>query len=219
MSMNRKSAWSAACAIGIAALMLTGCAATPALSSSQSGKAAAASAAANPDPEPTGSEKNGAKPGFVDAVDGAPHVDRASQKTAAERLTATPATFTKAANYPGGISLTADDFSRGNVHSQGTGIITGAPYIVFNLSLHNGSKKAVDVGQVVVTLKYGPDATAAAPLYDDVPAKDFSGQIQAGSSQASTYAFLLPKNVTTADLYVDVNGDLLPAHFAGALPQ
>jgi hypothetical protein len=25
--------------------------------------------------------------------------------------------------------------------------------------------------------------------------------------------------VTTADLYVDVNGDLLPAHFAGALPQ
>jgi hypothetical protein len=219
MSMNRKSVWSAGCAIGIAALMLTGCAVAPALSSSQSGKTLAASHAPNPDPEPTGSEKNGAKPGFVDTVNGAPHVDRANQKTAAQRLTAAPTTFNKAANYPGGISLTADNFSRGNVHSQGTGIITGAPYIVFNLSLHNGSKNAVDVSQVVVTLKYGPDATAAAPLYDDVPAKDFSGQIQAGLSQASTYAFLLPKDVTAADLYVDVNGDLLPAHFEGALPQ
>jgi hypothetical protein len=219
MTRNRKSTRTAALAIGIAALMLTGCAATPALSSSQSGKAAAASAAANPDPEPTGSEKNGAKPGFVDTVDGAPRVDRAGQKKAADRLTATRATFAKAAKYPGGISLTADDFSRGNVHSQGTGIITGAPYIVFKLSLHNGSMKAVDVSQVVVTLKYGPDATAAAPLYDDVPAKDFSGQIQARSSETSTYAFLLPKDVTAADLYVDVNGDLLPAHFEGELPQ
>lgn len=219
MTSNRKSVWSAACGIGIAALILTGCAIAPASPSSHSDKTVAASPTVNPDPEPTGSEKNGAKPGFVDTVDGAPHVDRADQKKAADRSTATPAKFTKAADYPDGISLTADDFSRGNVHSQGTGIITGAPYIVFNLSLHNDSKKAVDVSQVVVTLKYGPDATAAAPLYDDVPAKDFSGQIRAGSSQTSTYAFLLPKDVTTADLYVDVNGDLLPAHFEGELPQ
>ena len=105
------------------------------------------------------------------------------------------------------------------MHSQGTGIITGAPYIVFHLSLNNGSTTTVDVSEVVVTLKYGPDATAAAPLYDDVPATDFTGEIRAGSSQTSTYAFLLPKNVTTADLYVDVNGDLLPAHFEGALPR
>lgn len=216
---NRTSARSAVAAIGIAALLLTGCAATPASQSSPSGKTAAASATPNPDPEPIGSEANGAKPGFVDSVKGAPSVDRPGQKPTADRRAAAPATFVKAAVYPGGISLSADNFARGNVRSHGTGIITGAPYIVFNLTLHNGSATAVDVSQVVVTLKYGPDATAAAPLYDDVPATDFSGEIAPKSSQTSTYAFLLPKNVTTADLYVDVNGDLLPAHFEGVLPQ
>jgi hypothetical protein len=174
---------------------------------------------ASPIPEPTSTVPPSAKVGFADTSSGAPKVTRPGEKAKALREGATTVTFSTAASYPDGISITTAKFARGTVSSRGTGVITGAPYLVLKLTLANGSHSTIDVSEVVVTLKYGPKSDAAAPLYDDVAASDFSGSLPAGQSQTATYAFQLPKEINSADLYVDINGSLLPAHFAGTLPH
>ena len=208
---------STAAAVG-AALLLVGCVAVaPSAISAFSKPAGIVNAA--PTPETTSTVPPSPKAGFVDTSPGAPKVKRAGEKAAGDRIGAPTSTFSTPAGYANGISLAPSKFSRGTITSRGTGIITGAPFIVFQLTLQNGSQATVDVSQVVVTLKYGAKDIAAAPLYDDVTAQDFAGSIAAGQSQTATYAFQIPKNVTSANLYVDVNGNLLPAHFDGTLPN
>lgn len=202
----------------VAALILVGCVAVAPVTTDAANKPVGV-ITAHPEPEPTSIVPPSAKTGFVDTSPGAPAVTRTGQKPKSARLGTAPATFGSPAVYPNGISIATASFARGSVTSEGTGIITGAPYIVFEVTLQNGSSTAVDVSQVVVTLKYGAKAEAAAPLYDDVAAADFSGSIAAGKSRTATYAFQLPISVTVADLYVDINGDLLPVHFQGGVPS
>jgi len=202
----------------VAALILAGCVAVAPVTTDTANKPVGV-ITAHPEPEPTSTVPPSAKAGFIDISPGAPAVTRAGQKPKSARLGTAAATFGSTAVYPNGISIATARFARGSVSSKGTGIITGAPYIVFEVTLQNGSSHEVDVSQVVVTLKYGAGAESAAPLYDDVAAADFSGSIAAAESQTATYAFQLPKSVTVADLYVDINGDLLPIHFQGGLPS
>lgn len=202
----------------VAALILAGCVAVAPVTTDTANKPVGV-ITAHPEPEPTSTVPPSAKAGFVDTSPGAPAVTRAGQRPKSARLGAATVTFGSPAAYPNGISIATARFARGSVSSKGTGIITGSPYIVFEVTLQNGSSNAVDVSQVVVTLKYGAKAEAAAPLYDDVAAADFSGSIATGASRTATYAFQLPKSVTVADLYVDINGDLLPVHFQGVVPN
>lgn len=204
--------------ITFVALLLAGCAAVAPTTSDAVSRTVGA-VTASPIPEATSTVPPSAKAGFVDTSSGAPKVTRPGEKVKALRAGAATAAFDTAVVYPDGIAIMTGKFARGVITSKGTGIITGAPYLVLNLTLKNGSRTAVDVSAVVVTLKYGAKSEVAAPLYDDVSATDFFGSIPAGQSQTATYAFQLPKDVKSADLYVDVDGDLLPAHFEGGLPS
>lgn len=204
---------------GVAALvavtLLAGCASTPRLDASpasESGKAA-------PTSEPTTPPPGIPHAAAVTAGTGAPAVHRTGELPDAQKAVAPPAAFSAKASYADGISLSVSGFSRGVIKSHGSGIITGAPYIVFDVSLTNGSAKPLDLSSVVVTLRYGKANTIAAPVYDEVKANDFWGTVKPGASTTADYAFQFPRAESDASLYIDLDGAHKPATFTGSIPE
>lgn len=219
MKKNTTAApWEIVAGVALALTLLVGCSSPAAETASQETSAEAPLSEEEPDRAPTETAKPEAKAAFVDETDGAPQVERPDEVPDENKIPVAPNSFLTAAQYTDGVVLVAGEFSRGTVTSEGRGVITGAPFVVFDLALKNGSDTALDLSAVVVTMKYGPDAVAAAPVYDDVEAKDFSGTVEAGATQTATYAFQVPADVSVTDLYVDVDGTRFPAHFEGELP-
>jgi hypothetical protein len=77
---------------------------------------------------------------------------------------------------------------------------------IFTLKLSNGSAHPIDVSQIVVGVRYGPNAgQVATPVYDDAAA-DFSGTLAPRQSKTARYAFALaqPENASIV-ITVDVD--------------
>lgn len=159
------------------------------------------------------------KVGFASKEHGAPAVKRKGERPANARVKAAESGFTSTVDYGDGVTISTTDFNRGTVTSRGAGVPTGAPFVVFSVTLQNGSAAPLDLSAVVMTLRYGADEAAAAPLYTDVPARDFSGTVAPGAKASAVYAFQLPHNVTDAALYVDIDGSHAPATFTGSIPK
>ncbi|WP_348788988.1 hypothetical protein [Leifsonia sp. NPDC080035] len=199
----------------LAAVLLTGCSGHTKLAGYNGADPSKPAATAEPTPStPPGV----AHPAAVAAGAGAPVVHRAGELPAGKRATSPSAAFSKPAAYTDGVKVSVSGFTRGTISGHGSGIITGAPYIVFRISLANGGSKTLDLSSVVVTLKYAGN-TVAAPVYDEVAVSDFTGTLKAGASRDAAYAFQLPKGTDTATLYVDIDGAHTPATFTGSIPR
>ncbi|KQV07008.1 DUF4352 domain-containing protein [Leifsonia sp. Root112D2] len=202
----------------LCAIVLTGCVSQGEAAPQPSGAAStpyAGHSSSTPIPEPTSTTRADPSVGFNDTGSGAPVIKRTGELSASKRAKAPIANFTTPAVFEDGVAISTSRFSRGTVTSTGTGIVTGAPFIVFTVTLKNGSLKTLDLASVVLTLRYA-DGLVAAPLYTDVPARDFSGTVAPGSTKSAVYAFQVPKPTTKAVLYVDLDGAHTPAEFSGS---
>lgn len=215
--------------LGVTALLLAGCSGnstdamqTPAPGPSASVGTSASAAPADPRPTPEPDESAGPlggpafEPEIVQTADEAPAVLRSD--AAANPVPVQPSTFDGEAVYEDGVVATTSNIRRGTVDDEGIGVVAGAEYIVFTVSVRNGSAEALDLTAVVPTLLYGEDRVSAPPLYRGVEAFDLTGSLEPGASTEAVYAFQLPAGATDPVLYVDLNGSHAPLIFRGDLP-
>lgn len=199
--------------------LLSGCA--PGVSTTgQTLNASEGSAKDDPKPTAEGPAVPPGGPAFVDGAQGAPVVKRDDEKPIGAKSDAGAGSFESApAKYSDGVQVSVGGMRRGVVTATGPGSISGAPYIYMDLKIQNGSDRELAVSNVVVTLRYGKDKTAAAPLYQDAEELDFAGSIKAGDGQTRGYAFMIPKEADAGTLFVDIDGAHKPAVLSGKLPQ
>lgn len=150
-------------------------------------------------------EGNGTEPALLDRG-----------RAASERVSADKAGFGTAARYEDGVEVSTTGFSTGIVDGEGSGVVAGARYVVFTVTVHNGSSSDVDLSAVVPTLQQGE--VAGSPLYDGLDVTDFSGGVTPGATATARYAFQLPGEGNEATLYLDLDGVHAPAVFSGSLP-
>ena len=161
-------------------------------------------------------------PAFVDGSTGAPVVQRGDDPAPSpdERQAVDATPLGSAASFPDGLRVEADQVERGVVTSTGSGVVTGASYVVFSVEVHNGTDASVDLSAVVPTLRHGDDAVASAPLYDDVEVADLSGMLEPGADATARYAFVVPEgDVDGAQLFLDLDAAHAPAVFEGTLAR
>jgi hypothetical protein len=129
-------------------------------------------------------------------------------------------TATKAVRYSDGVVLSVTKVTNGKETGQGPGAFPGRPYTLFTMTLENGSTKALDARQVVVTLTYGTPARLAPPVYTNLmEARDFGTVVKPGADATAAYAFAVPSDEAGAvALIVDLDTTHVPARFTGSLP-
>lgn len=224
--------------LGLLPLLLVACSATP----PDAGATSEPSVSSSPsfaDPQPTpdpeesqgplggpayerdeGTGAQGGQAGGQEVRRGAgeaPVVNRSN--AVANPVRVEPAAFDAEARFADGVTATTSDFSRGTVQGEGQGIVAGAEYVVFTVSLYNGSREELDLSAVIPALMYGgEERTAAAPLYGEVPVADLTGVLKPGESTEGSYAFLIPAAAVRPVLYLDLNGTHQPLVFQGELP-
>lgn len=129
-------------------------------------------------------------------------------------ISADPQPFDEPIEYPDGVSLEVTEIEQGEVTDQGPGVV-GGPTTAFEVVLTNGSKKPVDLNQVVVTAVYGDPGRLAHPVYDP-KSQDFAGRVAPGKVGRARYVFSIPPaqlgNVT---VHVDFDGLHAAGRFTG----
>lgn len=179
-------------------------------------------AVSDPKPRPEKGDKAPVDPapvvGFDPGKTGAPQVNRGQSTNRQSRVAAEAAGFGAAVDYPDGVQATTGKFRRGTVKQEGAGYITGAAYVAMDLELRAAAERELDLNHVVVTLRFGDEELVAAPLYGETETRDFGGTVAAGDMQTATYAYLLPDDVDTATLYIDIDGQHVPATVQGKIP-
>lgn len=213
--------------LGVIALLLAGCSGNstdatqgPGPSASVGTSPSAAPADPRPTPDPDESEGPVGGPAFEPenalTADEAPLVLRSD--AAENPVPVQPSSFGGEAVYEDGVVATTSNIRRGTVDDEGIGVVAGAEYIVFTVSVRNGSSETLDLTAVVPTLLYGEGRVSAAPLYRGVEAFDLTGSLEPGAATEAEYAFQLPAGATDPVLYVDLNGSHAPLIFRGDLP-
>lgn len=215
--------------LGVTALLLAGCSGNsidtmqaPDPGPSALVETAASAAPADPMPTPEPDEIAGPLGGPASEPENAQDADEAPvvlrTDAVANPVPVEPAPFGGEAVYEDGVVATTSNIRRGMVDEEGIGVVAGAEYIVFTVSVRNGSSKNLDLTAVVPTLLHGEDRVAAAPLYRGVEAFDLTGSLEPGASTDAEYAFQLPAGATDPVLYLDLNGSHKPLVFRGDLP-
>ena len=213
--------------LSIIALLLTACSGNSTDSRqahtepSSSATASSTDAAADPLPTPEPDESAGPLGGPASVPEEgqaaeAPVVVRSD--AVANPIPVEPSSFNEEAMYSDGVVAATSNFERGTVEAEGIGVVAGAEYIVFTVTIRNGSPQVLDLNAVVPAMLYGEDRLAAAPLYRGVEAFDLTGSLEPGSSTEASYAFQLPEGATDPVLYLDLNGSHQPLIFRGDLP-
>ena len=159
-------------------------------------------------------------PAYVTTETGAPAVERDGVAVPDDRVQADVVPFGDSVDYPDGLTVTTEAVDQGTVTATGAGVVTGAPYVVFAVTVHNGTDADVDLTSVVPSLRAGSDAVPSAPLYDDVDVADLDSVVAAGADVTARYAFVVPEDRRDqATLYLDLDGVHAPATFTGSLPR
>jgi len=147
-----------------------------------------------------------------------PKVNRGS--TATPTITAKPADTTATVTYPDGVALKVTRVRFGTETDKGPGAFPGRQYAVLTLSITNGSKRALSLDTVVVTVldKNGKDVS---PVYvQKAKVQDFSGTLKLGATATAKYAFAVPKSSRSkVTVVVDFDGVHTSAVFRGGLSQ
>ena len=102
---------------------------------------------------------------------------------------------------------------------HGPGVMAGRAYVRFQLRLTNGSSKAINLNEVVVTTFYSAKRQLAAPVYtESAKTFDFSGTVAAGKSATAYYAFAVPTtDLGRVTMVVDLDGLHTSATYTGAV--
>jgi hypothetical protein len=134
-------------------------------------------------------------------------------------VSAPGAKFNAPVTYPDGVTLVITKAEKGIETGHGPGVMAGREYVRFTVKLTNGSAKAVNLNQVVVTTTYGISSQLAAPVYtESAGTHDFAGTIKAGASTTALYAFAVPvKQLGRVTMVVDFDGLHTSATYSGAV--
>ncbi len=175
-------------------------------------------------PEPHSGPESPASPGSpaavgptpVPAPSAVPKIRRPGQPVR-PTVTAEPASFRAPVRYPDGINVTVGAAVVGVETGQGAGQFAGRELALLPITLVNGSRRAVDLQQVVVSASYGPDNLAAERVYAaDLDARDFGGTLAPGARAQARYAFAVPSGeLDDVRLVVDFDGLHTSAEFRG----
>lgn len=141
---------------------------------------------------------------------------RPGELPASQRIAAPPETYRKPVTYSDGLTVAVTAIKQQTVTQVGPGAITGEPMTTFTVKFTNGTTKPVDLNQVVVSAFYGSNRNRAAPVYEG-SVNDFSGTLAVGGSQVANYAFSIPvKDLGSATLTIDFDGQHTVAVFTGS---
>lgn len=140
--------------------------------------------------------------------------------SAGPSVTAPPVGYTQAVAYPDGVSLEIVKVAKGVEQGHGPGDMAGREYVRFTVRLSNGSAKAINLNQVVVTLFYGASRQLAAPVYAfEVDSHDFGGTVEPGASTEAAYAFAIPATeLADVTMAIDFDGTHSLATYRGKVP-
>lgn len=132
---------------------------------------------------------------------------------------ARPEPFTKAVAYGDGLSLRVVRIKHLIQQGYGPGVFHGSPFTQVTIKLTNGTRKAINLDNVVVQVVYGSPERVAPPVYGD-GAADFAGLLKAGASQTATYSFSIPvRDISTVSMTVDMDTAHAAAKFTGSLKK
>ena len=209
--------------VGVVALVLlmSACGGTTRAGSAASTAGGTTSATMNPKttarPSPEVTEKPATVvPKPADALIGTYVPVKRNGKAAHPSVSAPPASFTKPVRYVDGTSLQVTAIHQGTVSGQGPGVFPGQPITTFDLRLTNGTTKAIDLNQVVVTATYGNPKRVASPVYS-ASAHDFGGTAAPGASVNATYGFSIPTaSLGAVVMFVDFDGVHASGTFEGS---
>jgi hypothetical protein len=207
--------------VGVVAvvLLMSACGGTTRATSATGSPAASVTlnpkATARPSPEVT--EKPATTvPKPADALSGKYVPVKRNGKTPDPSISAPPAAFTKAVRYVDGTTLTVTSIHQGTVSGQGPGVFPGQPITTFGLRLTNGTTKAINLNQVVVTATYGNPKRVASPVYS-ASSHDFTGTAAPGAFVNATYAFSIPTaSLGAVVMLVDFDGMHASGTFEGS---
>ena len=157
-------------------------------------------------------------PPLPQPVTAVPKVKRAGQPSKPS-ITAPTARFNAPVSYPDGVQLVITKAEKGTETGHGPGVMAGREYVRFTVKLTNGSSKAVNLNEVVVTTFYGPTKQLAAPVYTESAGTfDVSGTVKPGASTTALYAFAVPtKQLGRVTMVVDFDGLHTSATYSGAV--
>ena len=210
--------------LALAAASLSGCGGTGQAAASTAGTSSASSSSpSTPTQSPTESPTSEATPTTVSPplpqpVPSVTKVKRVGQPDTPS-VSAPGAKFNAPVAYPDGVTLALTKADKGIEKGHGPGVMAGREYVRFTVKLTNGSSKAINLNQVVVTTTYGTTNQLAAPVYTEgAGTYDFSGTVQPGASATALYAFAVPtKQLNRVRMVVDFDGLHTSATYTGAV--
>jgi hypothetical protein len=205
--------------IALAATSLSGCGGSGQALASTPGTSSTSSTSSTPtETSDTETTPTTVAPPLPQPVKTVAKVKRAGQPTTPS-VTAPAARFNAPVTYPDGVTLVIRKAEKGIETGHGPGVMAGREYVRFTLTLTNGSAKAVDLDQVVVTTTYGAADQLAAPVYTaSAGTYDFYGVVKAGASATALYAFAVPtKQLGSVRMVVDFDGLHTSATYTGAV--
>ena len=206
--------------LALAAISLSGCGGSgQALASTPGGSASSSTSSPAPTETPeTETTPTTVAPPLPQSVKSVPKVKRVGQPNTPS-VSAPAAKFTGAVKYPDGVSLVITKAEKGIETGHGPGVMAGREYVRFTVKLTNGSAKAVNLDQVVVTTTYGTTKQLAAPVYtESAGTYDFTGSVKPGATATALYAFAVPtKQLNRVAMVVDFDGLHTSATYTGAV--
>jgi len=131
-------------------------------------------------------------------------------------ISAAPEPLNHDVTYSDGVALRIIGITQGITDGSGPGALPGRPRTQFTVSLSNGSKAAINLDRVVVTVTYGTAHSQALAIYDD-GVRDFSGMVAPAGTAQAVYAFSIATDqLTDVVMTVDFDGVHTSATFTGS---
>lgn len=198
----------------LAGLLLTGC--TAVSPSTTPTPSASAGSVPTDSPEPAASSKPSSKATATSKSQPVPKVQRSEAAT--PTITAKPAGTTGKVSYSDGVVLRIRDVAFAKETGEGPGMFPGRAYAVLSLEISNGSKKALSLDTVVITV-LNKSNKAVPPVYaEKASVADFAGELKPGETVKARYAFAVPKSSRSkVTVVVDFDGVHTSAVFRGGL--
>ena len=207
--------------LALAATSLSGCGGTGQASAATPSKSSTSSSTSSSTPTETPDDRDhpdDVAPPLPQSVKSVAKVQRVGQPNTPS-VSAPGAKFNGTVTYPDGVTLVITKAEKGIETGHGPGVMAGREYVRFTVKLTNGSAKAVNLNQVVVTTTYGASSQLAAPVYTQSAGTfDFTGTIKPGASTTALYAFAVPvKQLGRVTMVVDFDGLHTSATYSGAV--
>lgn len=204
-----------------AAALLTGCTGVAQTTSAPSeSPSTAASGPASAEPSDSASPSGGATPSAKATAttrnQPVPKVQRSGQPKPS--ISAKTADTDGRVRYSDGVVLSIRNVRFGKETKEGPGRFPGRQFAVLDLQISNGSKRAMSLDTVVVTV-LDKSGDSVPPVYvEEIKVSDFAGEVKAGATARATYAFAVPKSSRSrVTVVVDFDGVHTSAVFRGGL--